>query len=79
MCNCVLLGVYRYNNAGEAAWLIKPFDKRVSTYIRRTVKPGCRRPKEFQSKIKEFVCNQIFLIQVHLQQSQVDFTEVDKR
>ena len=31
MSNCVLLGAYRYLNAGEAAWLIKPFDERVST------------------------------------------------
>ena len=79
MFNFVLLGAHRYHNAGEAARLMETLDDSVSTYIRRTVKSGCRRAKESQSKVKEFVCNQIFLIQIHLQQLDVDFTQVGER
>ena len=50
---------HRYHNSGEAALLMEPLDKRVSAYIRKTVKSGWRRPKELQSRIKEFVRNQI--------------------
>ena len=60
MCNCVLLGAHPYHNAGEAAWLIEPLDGRVSAYIKRSVESGCTSPKELQSTVKEFVCNQIF-------------------
>ena len=55
----LLLGSHRYHIVGEAAWLIEPLDDRVSAYIRKSVK-GCRRPKELQSRAKEFVRNQIF-------------------
>ena len=51
---------FRYHNAGEAAWLMEPLDDRVSAYIRKAVKSGCRRPKELQSRVKEFVLNEIF-------------------
>ena len=60
MCNCVLLKAHPYHNAGEAAWLIEPLDGRVSAYIKRSVESGCRSPKGLQSRVKEFVCNQIF-------------------
>ena len=56
----LFLESHRYHNAGEATWLMKPLDDRVSAYIRKAVKSGCRRPKELQLRVKEFVRNQIF-------------------
>ena len=39
---------------------MEPLDDRVSAYIRKAVKSRCRRPKELQSRVKEFVLNEIF-------------------
>ena len=53
----LFLESHRYHNAGEAAWLMEPLDDRVSAYIRKAGRSGCRRPKELQSRVKEFIRN----------------------
>ena len=60
MCIFALLRAHRYHNAGKADWLIKPLDDRDSTYIRRTVKAGCRRLKKSQSRVTELIGNHKF-------------------
>ena len=71
----LLLGSHRYHNVGEAAWLIEPLDDRVSAYIRKSVK-GCRRPKELQSRAKEFVVIKYFFKKIRPPLSDSDFIQI---
>ena len=49
-----------YHNTGEAAFLIEPLDERISEYLKKIIRSGCRRPKELQSRADEFVREKIF-------------------
>lgn len=54
------LGSHLYHNSGEAAFLIEPLDERVDSYLRQTIRHGCRKAKELQSRVKEFVTTRLF-------------------
>ena len=76
----LFLESHRYHNAGKAAWLMEPLDDRVSAYIRKAVKSGCKRLKELQSRVKEIVRNHIFFDENPPSRlSDVDFTQIDAK
>ena len=39
---------------------MEPLDVRVSEYLKKLIRGGCRRPKELQSRAQEFVQENIF-------------------
>ena len=51
---------HRFHYQGEAATVIQPVDSRVTDFIRKQIREGCRAPKDIQSRIEYFVKETIF-------------------
>ena len=51
---------HRFHYQGEAATVIQPVDSRVTDFIRKQIKEGCRVPKDIQSRTEYFVKETIF-------------------
>ena len=51
---------HRFRYQGEAATVIQPVDSRVTDFIRKQIKEGCRVPKDIQSRTEYFVKETIF-------------------
>ena len=51
---------HRFHYQGEAATVIQPVDSRVTDFIRKQIKEGCRMPKDIQSRTEYFVKETIF-------------------
>jgi len=49
-----------YHNVGEAAYLAEPLDDRIVSYLKKTIRGGCRNVKDFQSRADEFVKTYLF-------------------
>ena len=79
MCNFVLLGAHRYHNAGEAAWLIEPLDDRFLRISRRLSNLAVEDQTNYSQDQKSLFAIKYFLIQIHLQQPDVSFTQVDEK
>ena len=51
---------HRFHYQGEAATVIQPVDSRVTDFIRKQIREGCRAPKNIQSRTEYFVKETIF-------------------
>ena len=51
---------HKFHYTGEAATYIQPVDPRVTEFIRKQIREGCRVPKDIQSRTEYFVREMIF-------------------
>ena len=51
---------HKFHYTGEAATYIQPVDPRVTEFIRKQIREGCRVPKDIQSRTEYFVRETIF-------------------
>ena len=53
-------GKHCYHNTGKAAGIAEPFDPRVTDFIQKLIRSGCRRVKELESRAMDFVTDVLF-------------------
>ena len=53
-------GKHCYHNTGKAAGIAEPFDPRVTDFIQKLIRSGCRRVKELESRAMDFVTDVFF-------------------
>jgi len=54
------LGIHKFHHSGEASWLIEPLDERVSIYLKKCIRNGCKKPKDLKHRGREYVKEHIF-------------------
>lgn len=53
-------GGHRFHNTGIAAGIIEPLDDRISSFLKKIIRGGCRRVKELESRALDFVKEELF-------------------
>ena len=53
-------GKHCYHNTGKAAGIAEPFDPRVTDFIQKLIRSGCRQVKELESRAMDFVADIFF-------------------
>ena len=53
-------GKHCYHNTGKAAGIAEPLDPRVTDFVKKLIRGGCRRVKELESRAMDFVTDVLF-------------------